>query len=111
MSGLFVHKISNYNLLSLQCGFGAKGPAKPRSRSRIKFGSQFNSSEVCMSHRSHVGKVMAGLILLLAVLFVAPRARTQAPHEDPPARAETGATPDPAQNQHPVSVSAESDQS
>lgn len=64
-----------------------------------------------MSHRSHVGKVMAGLILLLAALFVAPRARTQAPHEDPPAGAEAGATPDPAQNQNPVSVSAKIDQS
>ncbi len=64
-----------------------------------------------MSHRSHVGKVMAGLVLLLALLFIAPRARTQAPPEDPPAGAETGATPDPAQNQNPVSVSAKIDQS
>ena len=64
-----------------------------------------------MSHRSHVGKVMAGLVLLLAVLFVAPYARTQAPPEDPPAGAEAGATPDPAQNQNPVSLSAKIDQS
>jgi thiol:disulfide interchange protein len=64
-----------------------------------------------MSHRSHVGKVMAGLGLLLAVLFVAPRALTQAPPEGPPAGAEAGATPDPAQNQNPVSVSAKIDQS
>src|SRR5262245_26163628 len=76
-----------------------------------KFGSQFNSSEVCMSHRSHVGKVMAGLVLLLALLFIAPYARTQSPPEDPPAGAVTGATPDPAQNQNPVSVSAKIDQS
>jgi thiol:disulfide interchange protein DsbD len=54
---------------------------------------------------------MAGLVLLLALLFIAPRARTQAPPEDPPAGAETGATPDPAQNQNPVSVSAKIDQS
>lgn len=64
-----------------------------------------------MSHRSHFGKVMAGLVLLLAVLIVAPHARTQGPPEDPPAGAETGATPDPAQNQNPVSVSAKIDQS
>jgi thiol:disulfide interchange protein len=64
-----------------------------------------------MSNRSHVGKVMAGLVLLLAVLFVAPYARTQAPPEDPPAGAEAGATPDPAQNQNPVSLSAKIDQS
>ena len=64
-----------------------------------------------MSHRSHVGKVMAGLFLLLALLFIAPRARTQAPPENPPAGAETGATSDPAQNQNPVSVSAKIDQS
>ena len=63
-----------------------------------------------MSHRSHVGKVMAGLVLLPALLFIAPRARTQAPTEDPPAGAKTGATPDPAQNQNPVSVSAKIDQ-
>ncbi|MCI0387851.1 MAG: protein-disulfide reductase DsbD N-terminal domain-containing protein [Acidobacteria bacterium] len=54
---------------------------------------------------------MAGLILLLAVLFIAPSARTQAPLEDPPEGVETGATPDPAQNQNPVSVSAKIDQS
>ncbi len=54
---------------------------------------------------------MAGLVLLLAVLFVAPYARTQAPPEDPPAGAEAGATPDPAQNQNPVSLSAKIDQS
>ena len=64
-----------------------------------------------MSHRSHVGKVMAGLVLLLAILIVAPYARTQAPPEDPPAGAGTGATPDPAQNQNPVSISAKVDQS
>src|SRR5262247_72009 len=64
-----------------------------------------------MSHRNHVGKVMAGLFLLFAVLFVAPYARTQAPPEDPPAGAVTGATPDPAQNQNPISVSAKIDQS
>src|SRR5262245_10035496 len=64
-----------------------------------------------MSHLSHVGKVMAGLILLLVVLFVAPSARTQAPPEDPPAGAATGATPDPAQSQSPVSISAKIDQS
>ena len=64
-----------------------------------------------MSHRSHIGKVMAGLVLLLAVLFVAPYARTQALPEDPPAGAEAGATPDPAQNQNPVSLSAKIDQS
>lgn len=63
-----------------------------------------------MSHRSHVGKVIAGLILLLAVLFIGSSARTQAPLEDPPEGAETGATPDPAQNQNPVSVSAKIDQ-
>ena len=54
---------------------------------------------------------MAGLVLLLAVLFVAPYARMQAPPEDPPAGAEAGATPDPAQNQNPVSLSAKIDQS
>ena len=54
---------------------------------------------------------MAGLVLLLAVLFVAPYARTQSPPEDPPAGAEAGATPDPAQNQNPVSLSAKIDQS
>ena len=64
-----------------------------------------------MSHQSHVGKVIAGLILLLAVLFIGSSARTQAPFEDPPEGAETGATPDPAQNQNPVSVSAKIDQS
>src|SRR5262245_44407409 len=100
-----------YNLLSLRRDFGAKEPIKPRSRSRIKFVPQFISSEVCMSHRSHVGKVMAGFVLLLALLFIAPHALTQAPPEDPPAGAETGATPDPARNQNPVSVSAKIDQS
>ncbi|MGH9753387.1 MAG: protein-disulfide reductase DsbD family protein [Blastocatellia bacterium] len=64
-----------------------------------------------MSHRSHVGKVVTGLTLLLAVLFIGAFARTQAPLEDPPEGAETGATPDPAQNQNPVSVSAKIDQS
>jgi thiol:disulfide interchange protein len=64
-----------------------------------------------MSHRSHVGKVITGLVLLLAVLFIAPCARTQAPFEDPPADAATAATPDPALNQNPISVSAKIDQS
>jgi thiol:disulfide interchange protein len=100
-----------YTLLSLRRGFGAKETAKATLPQSHKFGSQFNSSEVCMSHRNHVGKVMAGLVLLLAVLFVAPYARTQAPPEDPPAGAEAGATPDPAQNQNPVSLSAKIDQS
>jgi thiol:disulfide interchange protein DsbD len=53
---------------------------------------------------------MAGLVLLFAILLIAPCAQTQAPPEDPPAGAVTGATPDPAQNQNPVSVSAKIDQ-
>ncbi len=64
-----------------------------------------------MSHRIHVGKVITGLILLLAALFIAPYARTQASLDGPPEGAETGATPDHAQNQNPVSVSAKIDQS
>ena len=51
---------------------------------------------------------MAGFILLLAFLFIAPFARTQAPFEDPPAGAETAATPDPTLNQNPISISAKS---
>jgi len=54
---------------------------------------------------------MAGFILLLAVLFIAPYARTQARLEDPPKSAETGATPDPAQNQNPINISVKIDQS
>jgi thiol:disulfide interchange protein DsbD len=54
---------------------------------------------------------LTGLVLLLAVLFIAPCARTQAPFEDPPAGAETAATPDPALNQNPITVSAKIDQS
>lgn len=64
-----------------------------------------------MSHRSHVGKVMAGFTLLLAALFIAPYARTQAALEDPPKSAAPGATPDPAQNQNPINVTVKIDQS
>jgi thiol:disulfide interchange protein len=64
-----------------------------------------------MSHRSHVGKVMAGFTLLLAALFIAPYARTQAAIEDPPKSAGPGATPDPAQNQNPINISVKIDQS
>ncbi|MGH9939801.1 MAG: protein-disulfide reductase DsbD N-terminal domain-containing protein, partial [Blastocatellia bacterium] len=64
-----------------------------------------------MSHRNHVGKVITGLTLLLTVLFIGALARMQAPLEDPPESVETGATPDPAKNQNPVSVSAKIDQS
>lgn len=64
-----------------------------------------------MSHRNHVGKAITGLTLLLTVLFIGAFARTQAPLEDPPESVETGATPDPAQNQNPISVSAKIDQS
>jgi thiol:disulfide interchange protein len=64
-----------------------------------------------MSHRSHVGKLMSGFILAVAVLLIAPSGRTQAMLEDPPKSAETGATPDPAQNQNPVNISAKIDQS
>jgi thiol:disulfide interchange protein DsbD len=54
---------------------------------------------------------MAGFVLLLAVLFIAPRARTRAQIEEPPKTADTGATPDPAQNQNPISISVKIDQS
>jgi len=54
---------------------------------------------------------MAGFILLLAILFIAPYARTQATLEDPPKSAEPGATPDPAQNQNPINISVKIDQS
>lgn len=64
-----------------------------------------------MSHRSHVGKVMAGFTLLLAALFIAPYARTLAAIEDPPKSANPGATPDPAQNQNPIDISVKIDQS
>jgi thiol:disulfide interchange protein len=64
-----------------------------------------------MSHRSHVGKVVAGFTLLLAALFIAPYARTQAALEDPPKSADPGATPDPAQNQNPINITAKIDQS
>jgi hypothetical protein len=100
-----------YTLLSLRRGFGAKETAKATLPQSHKFGSQFNSSEVCMSHRSHVGKVMAGFTLLLAALFIAPYARTQAAIEDPPKSAGPGATPDPAQNQNPINISVKIDQS
>lgn len=63
-----------------------------------------------MSHRSHVGKLMASFVLLLAVLSVTPRALTQGAIEDPPKSAEPGATPDPAQNQNPVNISVKIDQ-
>ncbi|HEY8459235.1 MAG TPA: hypothetical protein VIM99_02585, partial [Blastocatellia bacterium] len=67
-----------------------------------------------MSNRSHVGVLTAGFVLLLAVLFIAPHARTLAALEDPLKSAETGAKPDPANkanNQNPVSISAKIDQS
>ncbi|MBO0726786.1 MAG: hypothetical protein J2P52_14375, partial [Blastocatellia bacterium] len=54
---------------------------------------------------------MAGFILALAILLIAPSGRTQAMLEDPPKSAETGATPDPAQNQNPVNISVKIDQS
>ncbi|HEY7183184.1 MAG TPA: cytochrome c biogenesis protein CcdA, partial [Blastocatellia bacterium] len=54
---------------------------------------------------------MAGFILALAVLLIAPSWRTQAMLEDPPKSAGPGATPDPAQNQNPVNISAKIDQS
>jgi thiol:disulfide interchange protein DsbD len=53
---------------------------------------------------------MAGFILLLAILFVTPRALTQASIEDPPKSADPGATPDPAQNQNPVNITVKIDQ-
>src|SRR5215510_1359017 len=64
-----------------------------------------------MSHRSHVGKVMARLIALLAVLLIVAPAFTQAPGEDVPEDVETKATPDPEQESSPISVSAKIDQS
>jgi thiol:disulfide interchange protein len=63
-----------------------------------------------MSNQSHVGKLMAGFALLLAVLFITPHALTKAALEDPPNSAKTGATPDPANNQNPVTISAKIDQ-
>jgi thiol:disulfide interchange protein len=64
-----------------------------------------------MSHRSHVGKVMARLITLLTVLIIASPAFAQERSEDVPEGVETKATPDPAQAPSPVSVSAKIDQS
>ncbi len=63
-----------------------------------------------MSHRSHVGKIMARLITLLMVLVIAAPAFTQERNEDPE-NVEDKATPDPAQETGPVSVSAKIDQS
>ena len=64
-----------------------------------------------MSHRSHVGKVMAGLVLLLAVpVRRAVRANAGAAR-GPAGRRRGRRTPDPAQNQNPVSLSAKIDQS
>src|SRR5262245_8240521 len=68
-----------------------------------------------MSHRSHVGKVMARLLTLLTVLLIATPAvtqeRSQELSENAPEGAETKSTPDPAQERSPVSVSAKIDQS
>jgi thiol:disulfide interchange protein DsbD len=54
---------------------------------------------------------MAGFTLALAVLFIAPYARTKAALEDPPKSAESGAKTDPAQNQNPIDISVKIDQS
>src|SRR5215831_2839311 len=64
-----------------------------------------------MSHRSHVGKVMARLITLLAVLFILTPTFAQGPSSDGPEGAGAKAPPDPAQSSNPVSVSAKIDQS
>src|SRR5262245_40757482 len=58
-----------------------------------------------MSHRSHVGKVKARLITLLAILLIAMPACTRDRSEDVPEVVETKATPDPAQGKNPISVS------
>src|SRR5262245_466663 len=64
-----------------------------------------------MSDRSHVGKVKARLITLLAILLIAMAACTQDRSEDVPEVAETKATTDAAQGENPISVSAKIDQS
>src|SRR5262249_41909556 len=64
-----------------------------------------------MSHRSHVGKVMARLITLLAGLFIFFPSFSHGGTEDGPEGAEAKATPDPAQSSNPVTVSAKIDQS
>src|SRR5215468_7167337 len=63
-----------------------------------------------MSHRSHVGKVTARLITLLAILLILAPTFAQGPTEDGPEGAEAKATPDPAQASNPVSISAKIDQ-
>src|SRR5262249_27277244 len=88
---------------------------KLHSRGRIKSARNSILLRFGMSHRSHVGKVMARLLTLLTVLLIATPAftqeRSQEFSENAPEGAETKSTPDPAQERSPVSVSAKIDQS
>lgn len=65
-----------------------------------------------MSHRNHVEKVIAGAILLIAIVLLASNPQiARAMLDNQPKRTETALKPDPAQNQNPISISAKIDQS